>query len=940
MIAEREQFRVLYRDFLSRLIDVETLSAAGDPQTLYTYIVALLAGFNAVVAFVMALGYSGTKLSGRALMLASTGDQQFLAATTMVVAGLFGVMALGGIFPDKRDCLVLGALPVKTRTIFLAKLAAVGSGLGVCLVSVNAFTGVLYPMVSPSPTGGALGLLRSFGAYWGTMTAAGLFAFCAVLALQGAAVLILPYRVYQRISGALQLTALFAFVGAYFLTPGAALISVTAAVNRDLVMRLPSYWFLGLHQQLQSPIHEVFEPLAWRGLAALGTVVAVSAMAYALAYFRGMRHIVEQPDIAPSDQQGWMARLGAALAGRFLRRPVDYVLVMFAARGLARSAQHRLMLAVYLGVAAAMALSYSRSFLFAGSRIYAPVEKYLTVAKWYQPNLELMVVGWVFLTAAGLGVRAAFETPLALRANWVFRVTMTHRPYAYFSAARTSLYVLAVAPVWLLAAAGYFAIWSPQVVAAHLLLFSIGAVLLVERSMHDFRKIPFACSYSPGKGDWPMTVSVGVYGILLWFLIDVGTRVELHALGKRSRYTVLFTILLALAVRARHRWKRAAEDIYARVKLDDSVMPDIAPLDLKRDGMWGTEKFLDARELEPDIPLRRRVWSVAWKGAAGIVCVLVAGTIYEEIGGRLERRGIRPVGTRIDIGGRSINVSCVGERGPTVVLESGGGGLGYAWVGIQRELAQDVRTCWYDRAGHGWSDPGPIPRDAEASAKDLRALVKKDVMPAPLVLVGASWGGVINRVYAGNYPEDVAGMVLVDSSHVDEEKRIRPWPEILHRGLTAFAYFMWRTGLMRFFSGDDDPGAPLPGLTATEWTTLNSFGVRGVVEFSKIPYNSSMLQARHSRRLKGKPVIVLTAGLPPKGARNPVEARRDMASQKEWIESQKQLLRISDRSRQVVVNSWHCIQCVAPEAIVTAVKEVLAEVRGEADFMVTGTALR
>ena len=151
MIGERAQFRLLYRDFLARLIDVETLSAAGDPQTLYTYVVALLAGFNAVVAFVLATTYAGTSLSGRRLMLASTGDQQFLTATTIVAAGLFGVLAWGGIFPDKRDCLVLGMLPVRPRTIFLAKLAAVGTGLSVCLLAVNGFTGIVYPAMSPNP---------------------------------------------------------------------------------------------------------------------------------------------------------------------------------------------------------------------------------------------------------------------------------------------------------------------------------------------------------------------------------------------------------------------------------------------------------------------------------------------------------------------------------------------------------------------------------------------------------------------------------------------------------------------------------------------------------------------------------------------------------------------------------------------------------------------
>src|SRR6185436_3890912 len=93
--------------------------------------------------------------------------------------------------------------------------------------------------------------------------------------------------------------------------------------------------------------------------------------------------------------------------------------------------------------------------------------------------------------------------------------------------------------------------------------------------------------------------------------------------------------------------------------------------------------------------------------AVALLIAAAAGLIYEEVGRRQDRKRLPQIGQSVDIGGRTLNLYCSGEGSPTVILDTGAGGPGYAWSHIQPEIAKFTRACWYDRAGHGWSDPGP-----------------------------------------------------------------------------------------------------------------------------------------------------------------------------------------------------------------------------------------
>lgn len=141
-----------------------------------------------------------------------------------------------------------------------------------------------------------------------------------------------------------------------------------------------------------------------------------------------------------------------------------------------------------------------------------------------------------------------------------------------------------------------------------------------------------------------------------------------------------------------------------------------------------------------------------------------------------------PPGKLIDLGGRKIHLYCIGEGTPAVIIESGLSSYSLDWVYVQPEVAKKTKICTYDRAGYGWSDPGPKPRTVRILVDELREILGRARIEPPYILVGHSLGGILVQYFAYSYPEDVAGVVLVDSLHKDFRKRA---PESKMRGFTG-----------------------------------------------------------------------------------------------------------------------------------------------------------
>jgi pimeloyl-ACP methyl ester carboxylesterase len=126
-----------------------------------------------------------------------------------------------------------------------------------------------------------------------------------------------------------------------------------------------------------------------------------------------------------------------------------------------------------------------------------------------------------------------------------------------------------------------------------------------------------------------------------------------------------------------------------------------------------------------------------------------------------------PPGTMVDVGGFRMHLVCEGEGGPAVIFDSGHADVWLTWFKVQPGLAKVTRVCTYDRAGIGYSDPGPRPRSRRRMVEELRTLLARASIAPPYVLVGHSFGGLNVRLYAALHPREVAGLVLVDSAHED-----------------------------------------------------------------------------------------------------------------------------------------------------------------------------
>jgi pimeloyl-ACP methyl ester carboxylesterase len=153
-----------------------------------------------------------------------------------------------------------------------------------------------------------------------------------------------------------------------------------------------------------------------------------------------------------------------------------------------------------------------------------------------------------------------------------------------------------------------------------------------------------------------------------------------------------------------------------------------------------------------------------------IVGLAIVGAIFQTIAAQRDRRRFPPGGKLVDVGGHRLHLNLMGEDkgSPTVILEAGMASMSANWGWVQRAIAITTRVVSYDRAGLGWSDPGIKPLDAAKSARELHTLLERAGITGPYVLAGHSYGGLVVRMFADMYPNEVAGIVLVDSSHPDQ----------------------------------------------------------------------------------------------------------------------------------------------------------------------------
>jgi pimeloyl-ACP methyl ester carboxylesterase len=321
--------------------------------------------------------------------------------------------------------------------------------------------------------------------------------------------------------------------------------------------------------------------------------------------------------------------------------------------------------------------------------------------------------------------------------------------------------------------------------------------------------------------------------------------------------------------------------------------------------------------------MARRI--MRWTGKAilwlviALLVLAIVGAIYQTIATARAERAHPPPGKMIDVGDHRMHIDCVGQGSPTVVLDTALGAMSASWVRVQQEVSGTTRVCAYDRAGMGWSQSGPEPRDAKQVAGELHALLEGAGIDGPYVLVGHSFGGLYMQTYAARNPEEVAGVALIESSHPEQFSRL---PEARNsyeqiKLLYTVASLLAPIGVVRLFNLSPAP-PELPHQQRAQIAALNP-STRQVSttaqEFRATPQSTA--QARSLRSLGDKPLAVVSAGTQSSG----------------WLELQDDLATISPNSMHRVVKEATHTSVVYErsdaQATSAAIVEVVAAVRND-----------
>ena len=612
---EREQFRLLFRTFLRRLFHSDLVPETVDLRQSAIVLAAVLTVPPALYVVGSAWSY-GSWMSDMELAMRAVPHKLYFIGYSMAAVGLVTVLVWDTLFPDRRDAMVLGGLPLRTRTVALSKLAALAAFVGGFAIVVNAPAALLFSVLA----GGYLPLeafLRYPAAHLAATVSAGLLVFLALAAVQASLVLVCPRRVHRRLTMVAQLLFVIVLIEWFAFAPGllvglaatdpavtswtcdgcspstallrlatgtdpsatAEVIAVAGTPYRFIGLTLsraetwlPPVWFLGLYEVIWGFDPDVYRGLAATAVKAVAVALSIAAFAYGVGFRRTMRQTLETPPETPR-RAGALSRVAARLGrATLMRGPVEQAVTAFAAASAARSRRHRLIVAAYAGFGLAFVIG---SFLspFTGIAEDALAEPLSA------PSARLLSIPFLlsfFLLAA---LRVMFTVPTEIRANWIFRLTEIDDCGAYLTGARAALWMLGVAPVALVTTPLYLAFWGPGLALGHTVFWLLMAGGLAELLLCGFHKVPFACSYVPGKANvkllWPL------YALALTAYASWTAQLELWLLARPLWWGVACGTLLAGLATA-IAWRRRALASAPPLTFEEAVDPAVQVLGVMR----------------------------------------------------------------------------------------------------------------------------------------------------------------------------------------------------------------------------------------------------------------------------------------------------------------------------------------------------------------------
>jgi pimeloyl-ACP methyl ester carboxylesterase len=304
----------------------------------------------------------------------------------------------------------------------------------------------------------------------------------------------------------------------------------------------------------------------------------------------------------------------------------------------------------------------------------------------------------------------------------------------------------------------------------------------------------------------------------------------------------------------------------------------------------------------------RRWAKLALAALVGVIVALLLGTtFYQWFATRRDLAAHPPPGRLIDVGGHRLHVWCNGAGAPAVLLDTGLGGSFSDWGYVQPRVAEFTQVCSYDRGGMGYSDPGPTPRTARRIANELAALISRAGITGPVILAGASLGGLNVRVFAADHAQLTSGLVLVDASHEDQTldmPREAPYVPLLAT-----------TGAFRLLGISFGQPAYSLAPFVRQWATATGFRTAAyktaLNELRALP--ESQREVKRTRQKLKIPVVVVTGG-------------RNQDST--WRNLQRDQVGLSERGCQLIAEgAGHVVAVSQPETVVKAIRSIVDATR-------------
>ena len=542
MSEERRQFDVLVRHFFGGFLDNDLVSPASDLHGPLSKVVAVIALVGVLYPFKLLFRYGRPFRVYAELDLISWGDKCTFVMLSLVVMGLLTVLEWDALQLDRRDCLALGALPIRSRTVLWAKLAALGKFALVLSVPLTLLGAMTFPLIMHAGwSAGWWQAVRTMFAHVAATLAAAWFAFSCLLAAHSVLQCLFGQRLARRLAAGVQLVSTLGLVVALLMLPFIA--SSTAALKRTAAGIggfAPQMWFMGIYQTTAGLDDPDWRLLAVRGWTALIVTVMVAVAASVVAYRRVLGTTLEAVQSGASGRS-WIIRVADLMARLVARHPIERGFFSFTVLTLLRSPWHRVVLAVFFGVALALSMVALDFATFARDGVHRV------------PMLasHALVMQFVILVIVLAGVRVAASAPAELRANWVLRLVESGQPRRWMAGFRKAVFAALVVPVMCAMAIATAAQYDWRTAWASGLAALAFALVTFEVLFLGFGRVPFACPFDSGSGD-PKVRGLVLVGV---FSVVVVPAAELVTLAMRSVTGSTIAVVCGAAAIGVLRWR-------------------------------------------------------------------------------------------------------------------------------------------------------------------------------------------------------------------------------------------------------------------------------------------------------------------------------------------------------------------------------------------------